>query len=238
MLFRSFGIARRISGDESRLTMDGDTMGTPHFMAPESYLGLAPDPRVDVWGLGATLYFLLTARRPFEGYTGDALTAAVLATAVEPPSRFAPGEVPPALDAVVLRALARDREARFPRVEELALALAETCADRAVRLGDMHAVLAAGGVESRLAAFLVDLSERFGDTDEGGEVVVPIALSRSEIAASIATTPETTIRVLSRWAREGIVDDGGRGFVIHAIDALRELADPVSVRRTHTRAAP
>jgi hypothetical protein len=123
-----FGIARRIHGDESRLTMDGDTMGTPHFMAPESYLGRAPDPRVDVWGLGATLYFLLTARRPFEGYTGDALTAAVVATAVEPPSRYAPGPVPAALDAVVLRALSRDREARFARVEDLALALAEIAA--------------------------------------------------------------------------------------------------------------
>jgi serine/threonine protein kinase len=83
-----FGIARRIVGDETRITMDGDALGTPHFMAPETFQGADPDPQVDVWGAGATLFFLLTARRPFDGKTDAALVAAAMSA-----------EIPPALDA-------------------------------------------------------------------------------------------------------------------------------------------
>ncbi len=123
-----FGIARRVEGDQTRLTQDGETVGTPQYMAPESFLGLAPDPRVDLWGLGATLYFLLTGRGPFEGHASDALAAAVLSAKIPPPSRLAPGAISPALDAVVLRALARDRDNRFAHVEDFAAALAEATA--------------------------------------------------------------------------------------------------------------
>ena len=56
-----FGIARRITADEPRLTHAGEAVGTPHFMAPEAFQGAAPAPAADVYGLGATLYFLLTA---------------------------------------------------------------------------------------------------------------------------------------------------------------------------------
>ena len=113
-----FGIARRLD-DETRLTLDGDAVGTPHFMAPETFLGAEADPQVDVYGLGATLYFLLTARRPHEGRSGPALAAAVTHGEVAPPSSFALHEVPAALDAVVLRALNRDRAARYATVTAL-----------------------------------------------------------------------------------------------------------------------
>jgi serine/threonine-protein kinase len=94
-------------------------VGTPHFMAPETFLGAEADPQVDVYGLGATLYFLLTARRPHEGKSGPALAAAVTHGEVAPPSSFALHEVPAALDAVVLRALNRDRAARYATVTAL-----------------------------------------------------------------------------------------------------------------------
>jgi len=113
-----FGIARRLD-DETRLTLDGDAVGTPHFMAPETFLGAEADPQVDVYSLGATLYFLLTARRPHEGKSGPALAAAVTSGPVAPPSEFAPHEIPAALDAVVLRALSRDRAARYATVAAL-----------------------------------------------------------------------------------------------------------------------
>jgi serine/threonine protein kinase len=100
-----FGIARRVDVQEARLTALGDAIGTPHFIAPESLLGGDSDARGDLYGLGATLYFLLTGTRPFEGLTGLALVGAVSGSMPDPPSTRAPS-VPRALDAVVLRCLA------------------------------------------------------------------------------------------------------------------------------------
>jgi serine/threonine-protein kinase len=117
-----FGIARRTTGDEARLTLDGDAVGTPHFMAPETLHGAEPDAQVDVYGLGATLYYLVTAARPFDGLSGAALLAAVAAGVIVPPSARA--AVPAALDAVILRCLARDRGARYAGVGALDEALA------------------------------------------------------------------------------------------------------------------
>lgn len=119
-----FGIARRLEHDEARLTLDGDAVGTPHFMAPETFLGAEPSPRVDVYGLGATLYFLLTGARPFEGKSGVALATAVASAPVIPPSERAPGRVPQALDALVMRALSRDLAERYASVDAFDEALA------------------------------------------------------------------------------------------------------------------
>jgi CRP/FNR family transcriptional regulator len=128
----------------------------------------------------------------------------------------------------VPRADVLDAQQRDPA---FASAIAECCACRACRMRDMHAILSAGGVESRLAAFLVDLADRFGDIDdEDASVRIPVALSRSELAACTATTAETTIRVMSKWSRQGLVRSYRQGFVIASIDALRELAEPIMIR--------
>lgn len=117
------------------------------------------------------------------------------------------------------------------REPAFAAALAQCCAERACRMRDMHAVLSAGGVESRLAAFLLELSDRFGDTDEDGEeVFVPVALSRRELAECTATTPESTIRTMSKWARDGLVRTHRGGFIIGSLDRLREIAEPLMIR--------
>ncbi|MEZ4391168.1 MAG: serine/threonine-protein kinase [Polyangiales bacterium] len=120
-----FGIARRTQEDEARLTLDGDAVGTPHFMAPETFHGVEPAPQVDVYGLGATLYFLLTGRRPFEGWSGPALAAAVISAPVDPPSAHAPRAISLALDALVMRAISRDLSRRHASIAALDDDLAE-----------------------------------------------------------------------------------------------------------------
>lgn len=118
-----FGIARRVDIPESRLTDVGDAIGTPHFIAPESLLGENSDARGDIYGLGATLYYLLTGTRPFEGLTGLALVGAVHSATPDSPSSRAP-RVDQSLDAIVLRCLAATPNDRFADMAALDAALA------------------------------------------------------------------------------------------------------------------
>src|SRR5262249_62328655 len=63
-----FGLARHVVDTESlALTAAGALLGTPHYMAPEQWTGLAIDARTDVYALGATLFHLLAGRPPFHG---------------------------------------------------------------------------------------------------------------------------------------------------------------------------
>ena len=103
------------------LTQQGDTLGTPGYMAPEQAagrLGLL-DRRTDVYGLGAMLYQLLTGKAPFSGVnTAEILRK--LQTEEPVPPRHHWAEVPPMIEAACLRALAKDPAARFDSASELA----------------------------------------------------------------------------------------------------------------------
>lgn len=74
--------------------------------------------------------------------------------------------------------------------------------------------------EERLATMLIELGERFGDDLEDGATLIPLRLTRTELASLVGTTVETTIRTLSRWAREGLVTTGQGGMTLHDADAL------------------
>jgi serine/threonine-protein kinase len=88
-------------------------------MAPEQITGdRAIDGRCDLYTLGGVAYTLLTGRPPFVGETADEVMNAHVRDAVVPPSRHRP-HIPPDLEEVVLRCLAKDPEARFHRAEEL-----------------------------------------------------------------------------------------------------------------------
>jgi serine/threonine-protein kinase len=83
-------------------------------MAPEQAAGAArPDARADLYGLGAVAYFLLTGRAPFAGPTAMAVMVAAARDPVEPPSRVRPG-LPPDLERIVLRCLAKSPTDRYP----------------------------------------------------------------------------------------------------------------------------
>jgi serine/threonine-protein kinase len=117
-----FGISK-VEGDrEARVTGTQATVGTPLYMSPEQIRSAKHvDARSDIWSLGIILYELIAGKTPYEGST----TAAAVAICVDPvPSlRAIRPDVPPALEEIILRALAKEREARFQSVEELARAL-------------------------------------------------------------------------------------------------------------------
>lgn len=111
-----FGIARATT--DTALTQTGLTMGTLAYLAPERFRGIT-DPRADVYALACTLYECLTGARP---YPGDSLEEQVSGHLHTPPPRptAVRHDIPPAFDAVVARGMAKDPEARYQTVTELA----------------------------------------------------------------------------------------------------------------------
>ncbi len=114
-----FGLARDLD-QASSLTKTGSLLGTPEYMAPE----LAKEevsPGVDIYALGVVLYQMLTGRVPFSGNSVLSICWKHMQEDPVPPSRLNPA-LPPALDAVVLRALAKNPRQRFQTADELARA--------------------------------------------------------------------------------------------------------------------
>jgi serine/threonine-protein kinase len=118
-----FGLVQVEVGGDSKLTGGGAVMGTPAYMSPEQAAGLPTDHRSDIYSLGATAYFLLTGRPPFERPTLMLTLTAHITD--EPPPLY--GAVPADLAAAVTRCLAKKPEERFACVRDLEATLA-SCA--------------------------------------------------------------------------------------------------------------
>jgi serine/threonine protein kinase len=107
-----FGIARAISDSSATVAQTSAILGTAQYFSPEQARGEAVDARTDLYSTGVLLYELLTGKPPFHGETAVATAYQHVSEAPAPPSRLNPA-VTPALDAVVLHALAKDRFERF-----------------------------------------------------------------------------------------------------------------------------
>jgi eukaryotic-like serine/threonine-protein kinase len=115
-----FGIAR--AGENSDITATGSVMGTAQYISPEQAQGKSTTPRSDIYSIGVILYEALTGRVPFEGESAVAVALKQVSEAPRRPSAINPN-VPPALDAVVMRALAKDPDARFKDADAFLKAL-------------------------------------------------------------------------------------------------------------------
>ncbi len=143
-----FGIARL---ESSTLTSTGEFFGTPAYMSPEQASGDAVDLRTDLFSLGCVLHQLLTGKKAFDGPTLPAILMRVLQETPAPPSRLQPG-IPPGLDLVVARALAKDRTQRYADGRSMAEDLDDVIAGRPPR--HVGAPTAPGPATSRLATVL------------------------------------------------------------------------------------
>ncbi len=118
-----FGVARITEGDAASadMTRAGQMIGTPSYMSPEQIQGQAIDRRTDIFSAGVLFYQLLTGRKPFEG-AGFPLAKKIVQD--DPTLPSAVTQLPPAIDRVVAKALAKAPGKRFQSAREFAEALA------------------------------------------------------------------------------------------------------------------
>jgi eukaryotic-like serine/threonine-protein kinase len=135
-----FGIARAGASD---MTLTGSIMGTAQYLSPEQAQGHAVSGRSDLYAVGIILYELLTGAVPFDGETAVAIAFKQVSAEPRAPSELQPG-VPGALDAVVLRALAKDPARRFADAEEFIAALQQARAALGISAGTAFAGAIAG----------------------------------------------------------------------------------------------
>jgi serine/threonine protein kinase/beta-lactam-binding protein with PASTA domain len=112
-----FGIARAISDGSATQAHTMGIVGTAQYFSPEQARGESVDARTDLYSTGVVLYEMLAGRPPFTGETAVSVAYQHVSEAVTPPSAHNPG-LSAALDEVVLRSLAKDRNERFQSAEE------------------------------------------------------------------------------------------------------------------------
>jgi len=158
-----FGIARVSDSTNVSATRTGMVVGSPAYMAPEQAIGKmnAVGPQTDVYAVGATLFALITGTTPHAGETTQEMIVMVATQSARPILTVAP-DVPPPIARVIDRALAYDREKRYP--------------DARAMLDDLHAALAE--VEGLAPSVL----PTFADDDDEGQTTVSNALPEKPAA--------------------------------------------------------
>jgi eukaryotic-like serine/threonine-protein kinase len=140
-----FGIARAVNTEES-LTQTGAVMGTAAYFSPEQAEGKGVDSRSDIYSLGVVLYEMSVGRPPFAGDSPVAVASKHVRDMPALPREVNPA-VPPALEAVVMKAMAKNPDDRYGSAEELRADLLRFADGRPVEAGDpgVTTVLAAVG---------------------------------------------------------------------------------------------
>jgi eukaryotic-like serine/threonine-protein kinase len=113
-----FGIARAVSDAQATMTQTAQVIGTAQYLSPEQARGERVDARSDLYSAGCLLYELLTGRPPFTGDSPVAIAYQHVSENPIPPSRLDP-EIPPWIDAIVLKAMAKNPADRYQSAGEM-----------------------------------------------------------------------------------------------------------------------
>ena len=183
-----FGIARAGASD---MTQTGSILGTAQYLSPEQAQGHAVGARSDLYSIGIILYELLTGRVPFQAESAVTIALKQVSETPVPPSELNP-RVTPELEAVVLRALAKEPPARFADADEFIAALEAA----ASRIPSQRAIAAAEAAAAALPTAAVGAA--------GGAVMAPPPPPPPE-AASDPPTGVYPAPLVREQRREAIV---------------------------------
>jgi serine/threonine-protein kinase len=199
-----FGISKATNPadikEDAAVTSTQTLLGSPAYMSPEQIRSSKHvDARADIWSMGVILYKLLTKAEPFVGDNFGALFAAIFSDEVLRVRQHRP-EVPEALDDVVFRCLARERERRYQNVGELARALAPfASAEGRSSIERVRRTLAAAGVTSGDAPPPAALSPAAVTAIEGGKgraadvTPAPDSSAAAAVSAKVETVMNTAV---------------------------------------------
>jgi serine/threonine-protein kinase len=220
-----FGLAKQFHGAggdtdsqaatlKESMTVAGAIIGTPAYMSPEQAVGEAADPRSDIFSFGAVLYEMLTGRRAFSGKTVTALFHAILTSTPASPKRLRP-EVPVELDALVNRALNKERHERQQNCEQLCLELSlinTNISEKPSLLKNRRAALVASALLLLLILGAIGWQVlRWRDASNTG---TPAGAIRVNPAASSYELFQQGVAYLERWDIEKNIDAALQAFNI------------------------
>jgi serine/threonine-protein kinase len=209
-----FGIAKA-TARASALTELGEIKGKFGYMAPEQVRGEAIDRRTDIFAVGIVLYMLTTGHHPFKGNNPAETVKRICSRHPAPrPSQLVPG-YPPALEAVVMRALSKKRDERFETAHEMVRAL-ESAVPKALD----------PSFETELAAYLGSLlADRQNERRRALRAALEAADKAREDASSFSS-----LRAISLEPAGTLDNSSTRGAPSEATPALRVEADPLRSR--------
>lgn len=225
-----FGVSRVMTA--RRITLNSSVFGTPHYMSREQARGGPTDARTDQYSLGVILYEGVTGRLPRDSANPIELLHAVAYDSFRPPSDYF--EIPPGLEAVILRAMAADPADRFESMRELAVALLPYASDAA---RDYWSLELAESTEPVTQTSLPQISRHPSPT--------PAALAQSQrnSESSIALTSLEPASALARsqWTSESPVSLAPSRRLTQSSAALtppQRVTQPRAVRTSAVFAPP
>ncbi|MBA3866660.1 MAG: serine/threonine protein kinase [Solirubrobacterales bacterium] len=209
-----FGVARNLA-TQSGLTQTGRFVGTLDYVAPEQISGAAVDARVDVYALGCLLYKLLTGEVPFPREGEAARLYAHLNDPPPAPSLYVP-VVPMALDDVVIRALSKSPDDRYPSTGDLGRAAVAALSGTAVAIPEHTVATGAATVEPRTVAPPPARVEPQTAPPPPTEPTVASPTSAADRAAGDVVAPPVANRSKAVEGRRRLVLAGGMAALVAA----------------------
>jgi serine/threonine-protein kinase len=220
-----FGVAK--AAGRLHTTKDGRVKGKIAYMSPEQLRGEPLDRRADVYAAGIVLWELLTGERLFMAESEGETAVKALERAIDAPSKYAKN-LSPELDALVLRALARDRTKRFSTARQMAIALEEAVKFASARRVGEWVQEVSGDVLRTRAKTIVELESLTGATD-----AAPAEQEQEKSSASVEVTPTRPKKSSpAKWIALGAVLIGGTALALSMAKEKPKQAsapDPVPV---------
>jgi serine/threonine protein kinase len=212
-----FGIARMTEATGHGLTQTGYAVGTPGYMSPEQGMGDVVDERADIYSLGVMLFQMLTGQMPYNAETPMGVILKHINDPIPSASALDPN-IPAAIDAVIAKALAKNRDERYATATEFANAVTEalgaslTTPPTTLRLAAQNTIEVLLSrreankeqIEATMAKFA---AQRSGvDVEEDVETVLTPTDQRAVTAHPQRTTPVTTLRSSPfTWVAVGVI---------------------------------